>query len=60
MLLLIEKGTNIKRGCRRYCKCDQDLEQLNDKNEWDNENKKRLPITSEWDDDQTISTVSTS
>jgi len=63
ILLLIENGTNIKLGCRRCCKCDQDLEQIADRNQWNNDDQilpaitrqrfKKLPsITSQRDDER--------
>jgi hypothetical protein len=60
ILLLIENGTNIKLGCRRCCKCDQGLEQIENRNEWDNESRKRRPMTTQRDDNQTISSLPTS
>ena len=30
VLILIENGTNIRLACRRYCKCDRDLEQIDE------------------------------
>jgi hypothetical protein len=57
ILTLIEKGTNIKLGCRRCCKCDQDLEQLDDKNLppiTRRRGKKLPPIIGQLDDGEAV------
>ena len=41
VLILIENGTAIRLACRRCCKCDQDLERIDNGNQRDNDVQKR-------------------
>ncbi len=44
ILILIEKGSIIKLACRRFCGCDNDLEQIDD------ENRPMGTVSMQWDD----------
>jgi hypothetical protein len=60
ILVLIENGTSIKFGCRKCCcKCDKDLEEINDSNQSNSINLRVPSNRSAWDDedDTTVSTV---
>jgi len=52
ILTLVEKGTSIKRRCRRCCGYDNDLEQeqVDGENHWDNEDGPRATAPKSWDD----------
>ncbi|CAF0914028.1 unnamed protein product [Rotaria sp. Silwood1] len=47
ILILIEKGTSIKLGCRRCCGCENDLERIDVENPMDNAED---AIPNQWDD----------
>ncbi|CAF2548505.1 unnamed protein product [Rotaria sp. Silwood2] len=49
ILILIEKGTSIKLGCRRCCGCENDLERIDADNPMDNAED---VIPKQWDDSQ--------
>ncbi|CAF4147319.1 unnamed protein product [Rotaria sp. Silwood2] len=49
ILILIEKGTSIKLGCRRCCGCENDLERIDADNPIDNAED---VIPKQWDDSQ--------
>jgi hypothetical protein len=50
ILILIENGTNIKLGCRRCCKCDNELEQVNGGNPSNTEDGTVTIAPHLWDD----------
>jgi hypothetical protein len=50
ILTLIENGSNIKLAWRRCCGCNDDLEQIDDENEWNDENGTMPKARKQWDD----------
>jgi len=50
ILILIENGNNIKLGCRRCCKCDNDLQKVDDQSQLDSEDGSVSTSTVKWDD----------
>ena len=58
ILILIENGTNIRLICRRRCKCDQDLQQEDDKSQCESRDSTPEKQRRELDDELTISRVS--
>jgi hypothetical protein len=64
MLVTIENKISINQGCRKCCKRDKDLEQIDDQSQtdskgrivsstlshWDNEDEPLPPIPKKWDD----------
>lgn len=58
ILILIENGTNIRLICRRCCKCDQDLQQEDEKNHDDSRDSTPETELRALDDEVTISRIS--
>lgn len=58
ILILIENGTKIRISCRRYCKCDRELEQIDDKSQFVSDDRTQPSTKSEWDDSVTVSRIS--
>lgn len=52
ILILIENSTNIKLGCRRCCKREQDLQKIDEKKQRKRPNNRLPPITSQWTDEE--------
>ncbi len=50
ILILIENGNNIKLGCRRCCKCDNDLQKVDDQSQLDSEDGSVSTSAVQWDD----------
>jgi hypothetical protein len=50
ILTLVEKGSRIKLGCRRFCGCDDDLEQVDGGNQSDNEDGAVATAPIQWED----------
>jgi hypothetical protein len=58
ILILIENGTNIRLSCRRCCKRDQDLEQTDDRSQFNSDDRTQPSTRTEFDDSVTVSRIS--
>ena len=60
VLILIENGTNIRLACRRRCKCDRDLQEVDDRNSWGSREHTPQKQQNDGDDQVTLSRISIS